>query len=123
MQVWAYMIRCNSSVQMLPLSVQVWPHRWELFYYVPAKRESDLLARIGELDDEKAEAVAAMSLPENYSDGARMRALQAQADEIEAATARLSAEWEETAAESHAPWPRSRFWPPRAWTSASPILS
>jgi len=66
------------------------------------KRESDLLGRIGELDDEKAETVAAMSLPGNYSDGARMRALQAQADEIEAATARLSSEWEETAAELEA---------------------
>ncbi|MGD9940816.1 MAG: ABC transporter ATP-binding protein, partial [Clostridia bacterium] len=66
------------------------------------KRESDLLARISELDDEKAETVAAMSLPENYADGARMRALQAQADEIEAATARLSSEWEETAAELEA---------------------
>jgi ATP-binding cassette subfamily F protein 3 len=63
------------------------------------KRESELLARISELDDEKAEAVAAMSQPENYADGARMRALQAQADEIETATARLSSEWEETAAE------------------------
>jgi ATP-binding cassette subfamily F protein 3 len=66
------------------------------------KRESELLARISELDEEKAEAVAAMSLPENYSDGPRMRALQAQADEIEAATARLASEWEETAAELEA---------------------
>lgn len=66
------------------------------------KRESELLARISELDEEKAGTVAAMNLPENYSDGARMRTLQAQASEIEAATARLSSEWEETAAELEA---------------------
>jgi ATP-binding cassette subfamily F protein 3 len=63
------------------------------------KRELEILARIEELDAEKAQTVSAMSSPENYADGARMRALLAQAVEIDAATARLSADWETLALE------------------------
>jgi len=63
------------------------------------KREQELLRRIDELDRERAEAIAAMSRPENYADGQAMRTLQATARELEAASARLAADWEACAAE------------------------
>jgi hypothetical protein len=63
------------------------------------KREEEILARLEAIDAEKAETVAAMSSPENYSDGARMRPLQAALDALEAESVGLSAEWETAASE------------------------
>ena len=66
------------------------------------KREEEILARLEAIDTERSEAARAMGLPENYSDGARMKALQASSDALEAESARLSAEWETTASELEA---------------------
>jgi ATP-binding cassette, subfamily F, member 3 len=63
------------------------------------KREAELLERIDALEADKASLTAAMSLPENYSDGTAIRALQKQATAIEAELIALSGEWESVAAE------------------------
>jgi ATP-binding cassette subfamily F protein 3 len=66
------------------------------------KREEEILARLEAIDTERSETAHAMGLPENYSDGSRMKALQASSDALEAESARLSAEWETTASELEA---------------------
>ncbi|HPE89549.1 MAG TPA: ABC-F family ATP-binding cassette domain-containing protein [Spirochaetia bacterium] len=63
------------------------------------KREDEVLARMEAVSEEKAGALAAMALPENYSDGDRMRGLQASAQALDDEAARLSAEWESVATE------------------------
>ncbi len=63
------------------------------------KREDEVLARMEAVSEEKAGALAAMALPENYSDGERMRGLQASAQALDDEAARLSAEWESVATE------------------------
>ncbi len=62
------------------------------------KREEEILARLEDIDAEKSGVVAAMASPDNYADGARMKALQSSADALEAEAAGLSAEWETVAA-------------------------
>ncbi len=64
-----------------------------------AKREAELLERIDALEASKASLTAAMSLPQNYSDGTAIRELQRQAAAVEADLAALSGEWETVAAE------------------------
>ncbi len=63
------------------------------------RREGEILARLEAIDADKAVALAAMAAPENYSDGERMRRLQASIDGLEAESATLSGEWEGVAAE------------------------
>ncbi|PKL08019.1 MAG: ABC transporter ATP-binding protein [Spirochaetae bacterium HGW-Spirochaetae-7] len=63
------------------------------------KREEELLARLESIDVEKTTLNASMAEPENYSDGASMKALQATADALEAEAVTLSAEWEAVALE------------------------
>jgi len=62
------------------------------------RREEEILARLEVIDAGKADALAAMSAPENYSDGERMRGLQATIDALEAESTALSGEWEDVAA-------------------------
>ncbi|HOZ72227.1 MAG TPA: ABC-F family ATP-binding cassette domain-containing protein [Spirochaetales bacterium] len=63
------------------------------------KREDEILARMEAVGKEKADALAAMALPENYSDGDRMRGLQARSQALDGEAAALSAEWEVVATE------------------------
>ena len=64
-----------------------------------AKREEEILARLESLGAQKAACEREMGLPANYSDGARMRRLQAAAEELEAEAEALNAEWESVAEE------------------------
>jgi len=66
------------------------------------KREEEILGRLESIDRERAGIAHAMGLPENYSDGARMKSLQASSDALEAESAGLSAEWETIASELEA---------------------
>jgi len=61
------------------------------------KREEEVLARLEAIDGEKSGLIAAMAEPANYSDGLKMKALQAAADGLEEEAAGLSAEWESVA--------------------------
>jgi ATP-binding cassette, subfamily F, member 3 len=58
-----------------------------------AKRESELMERIGELEDKKKGLEEGMGLPENYSDGAKMRALKSGLETTERELSALMAEW------------------------------
>ena len=64
-----------------------------------AKREEEILARLESLGAQKAACEREMGLPANYSDGARMRRLQASVEELEAEAEALNAEWESVAEE------------------------
>jgi ATP-binding cassette, subfamily F, member 3 len=66
------------------------------------KREEEILARLEAIDGERSETERSMGLPENYSDGSRMKTLQASSDALEAESGRLSAEWEIIASELEA---------------------
>jgi ATP-binding cassette subfamily F protein 3 len=59
-----------------------------------AKRESELMERIEVLEKRQAEVEAAMALPENYSSGEKMKALNAERDAVEADLTAAMAEWE-----------------------------
>ncbi len=63
------------------------------------KREEEILSRMEALELEKTGILHAMALPENYSDGMRMKSLQVDVEALEAESARLSSEWETIAAE------------------------
>ncbi len=63
------------------------------------KREEEILARLGAIDAERSGIASAMALPENYSDGAAMKSLQATDDALHAEASRLSDEWEAVASE------------------------
>jgi ATP-binding cassette, subfamily F, member 3 len=63
------------------------------------KREEEILARLETIGAQKAAAEREMSLPDNYSDGAKMKRLAAGVDELELEASRLNGEWEEVAAE------------------------
>ncbi len=66
------------------------------------KREEEILARLEAIDRERAETAHSMGLPENYSEGSRMKSLQASSDALGEESARLSAEWETIASELEA---------------------
>jgi ATP-binding cassette subfamily F protein 3 len=61
-----------------------------------AKREEELLALIESLEKEKRDTEAAMALPENYSDGAKIKALAAGLARVEAEIRGATLAWEET---------------------------
>ncbi len=61
------------------------------------KREEEVLARLEAIDGEKSGLIAAMAEPANYSDGLKMKALQAQADALDTEATGLSSEWETVA--------------------------
>lgn len=63
------------------------------------KREEDILARLEAAGTRKAGLLAAMALPEHYTDGSSMKTLQLELAGLEEEAARLSAEWEATALE------------------------
>ena len=63
------------------------------------KREEEILARLGAIDDERKEVAIAMALPENYSDGSTMKALQAKDDALHSEASSLSEEWETVASD------------------------
>ncbi len=63
------------------------------------KREEEILARLETLGKQKEAGQAQMGLPANYSDGAKMRRLQASLDELEREAEALNAEWEKVAEE------------------------
>ena len=58
------------------------------------RREEEILARIESLGKQKEACQTEMGLSANYSDGAKMRRLQASLDELEAEAIRLNEEWE-----------------------------
>jgi hypothetical protein len=64
------------------------------------REEHRLLAAITEAEDRKTALEAALSLPENYTDGEKCRAIQANLAAAAADIARLTAEWEGVAGES-----------------------
>ncbi|MBU1082295.1 MAG: ATP-binding cassette domain-containing protein, partial [Spirochaetes bacterium] len=66
------------------------------------KREEEILARLEAIGTGKAALEGAMASPENYSDGHRMKALQAEAAALDAEAATLAAEWESVASELEA---------------------
>jgi ATP-binding cassette subfamily F protein 3 len=59
-----------------------------------AKREAELMEKIDALEKKQAEIEAAMALPENYSNGDKMKALNAERDAVEADLCAAMAEWE-----------------------------
>jgi ATP-binding cassette subfamily F protein 3 len=63
------------------------------------KREEEILARLESIGAQKAAAEREMSLPDNYSDGAKMKRLAAGVDELEFEASRLNGEWEKIASE------------------------
>jgi len=63
------------------------------------KREEEILSRLEGIEAEKSALIAAMASPANYSDGSKMKALQASSDALEAEAASLSGEWETVAQE------------------------
>ncbi len=63
------------------------------------KREEEILSRLEALGGQKAACEREMGLPANYSDGAKMRRLQASLDELEREAESLNAEWEKVAEE------------------------
>ena len=63
------------------------------------KREEEILARLETLGKQKEAGQTQMGLPANYSDGAKMRRLQASLDELEREAEALNAEWEKVAEE------------------------
>ncbi|HUX40583.1 MAG TPA: ABC-F family ATP-binding cassette domain-containing protein [Rectinemataceae bacterium] len=63
------------------------------------KREEEILARLESLGKQKDACQFEMGQPANYSDGTKMRRLQASLDELDAEAGRLNAEWEEIAEE------------------------
>lgn len=63
------------------------------------RREEELLAETDQVDAEKAQVQHDMSLPENYSDGTRMKSLLALAARLDERAATLAAEWEAVATE------------------------
>ena len=58
------------------------------------KREEEILARLEVIGRQKASCETEMGLPANYSDGGKMRRLQASLDELEKEAETLNAEWE-----------------------------
>lgn len=63
------------------------------------KREEEILARLGAIDDERRGFAIAMALPENYSDGAIMKSLQTKDDALHTEASSLSGEWETVASD------------------------
>jgi ATP-binding cassette, subfamily F, member 3 len=63
------------------------------------KREEEILARLESIGAQKAAAEREMSLPENYSDGGKMKRLALGVEELEREAEALNAEWEAVAAE------------------------
>jgi ATP-binding cassette subfamily F protein 3 len=63
------------------------------------RREEEILARLDVIGSQKKACEGEMGLPANYSDGARMRRLQASLGELEAEAEALNAEWEGLAEE------------------------
>jgi ATP-binding cassette subfamily F protein 3 len=63
------------------------------------KREEEILARLESIGAQKAAAEREMSLPDNYSDGAKMKRLAVGVDELEIEASRLNGEWEKIASE------------------------
>ncbi|HOX33859.1 MAG TPA: ABC transporter ATP-binding protein, partial [Spirochaetales bacterium] len=63
------------------------------------KREEEILARLEAIGSQKAAAEREMGLPQNYSDGSRMKRLAAGIEELDREAESLNAEWERVAAE------------------------
>jgi ATP-binding cassette subfamily F protein 3 len=63
------------------------------------RREEEILARLDAIGSQKKACEGEMGLPANYSDGARMRRLQASLGELEAEAEALNTEWEGIAEE------------------------
>jgi len=63
------------------------------------KREEEILARLEAIGAQKAAAEREMGLPENYSDGGKMKRLAASVEELEREAESLNSEWETVAAE------------------------
>jgi ATP-binding cassette subfamily F protein 3 len=63
------------------------------------RREEEILARLDVIGNQKTSCEHEMGLPANYSDGAKMRRLQASLDELETEAHALNVEWEALAAE------------------------
>ena len=63
------------------------------------RREEEILARLDAIGGQKTACEHEMGLPANYSDGAKMRRLQASLEELEREAEALNAEWEGIAAE------------------------
>jgi len=63
------------------------------------RREEEILARLDAIGGQKTACEHEMGLPANYSDGAKMRRLQASLEELEKEAETLNAEWEGIAAE------------------------
>ncbi|MBU0954222.1 MAG: ABC-F family ATP-binding cassette domain-containing protein, partial [Spirochaetes bacterium] len=63
------------------------------------RREEELVQHSDELDQERQQTKEAMSLSENYSDGARMKQLQQELENLDKAAAVNAEEWEQVAQE------------------------
>jgi ATP-binding cassette subfamily F protein 3 len=63
------------------------------------RAEEEVLARLEAIGAERARAQSAMAMPENYVDGAKMKALGDSVDALDAEAARLNEEWERIVAE------------------------
>ncbi len=63
------------------------------------KKEEEILARMEAVEHEKSAIIHSMALPENYSDGTRMKTLQADVDTLDYESSRLSSAWEAIASE------------------------
>jgi len=63
------------------------------------KREEEILARLESIGPQKNACEREMGLPGNYSDGAKMRRLQASVEELEREAEALNAEWETVTAQ------------------------
>ena len=63
------------------------------------RREEEILGRLDAIGSQKAACEHEMGLPANYSDGVKMKRLQASLDELDAEAESLNAEWEAIAAE------------------------
>jgi len=63
------------------------------------RREEEILARLDAIGGQKTACEHEMGLPANYSDGAKMRRLQASLEELEKEAEALNVEWEGIAAE------------------------
>jgi ATP-binding cassette subfamily F protein 3 len=61
------------------------------------RREEEILARLEAIGNQKSSCAAEMGLSANYSDGGRMRRLQASLDQLENEAVELNKEWEAVA--------------------------